>query len=181
MKMLILSVDVGTRNFAMTLYCTRTDEYKLMELRDLRNYKDYVKTMKLLSEEEPFLSADVILVERQMRSIMKTMATAIRAFNFDKTVMVSPQCVKRFFRSSTRKHATNKKAAMVEALKLLNVKNMRLYKSFKKKDDIADCILQTHWYLSTIEKSRRMKGLQVEKKVNTGRLMKIPEYLKPKL
>ncbi len=179
--MLILSIDVGTRNFAMTLFCTKTDEYKLMELRDLRNYKDYVKTMKLLSEEEPFQIADVILVERQMRSIMKTMATAIRAFNFEKTVMVSPQSVKRFFKSGTRRHASNKKVAKVEALKLLNLKNLRLFNSFKKKDDLADCILQTYWYLHKQEKSRRMQGLSVRKKVTKGRLMKVPEHLKPKL
>ena len=175
--MLILSVDVGTRNFGMTLYCTEEKEFKLMKLVDLRNYKDYVKQMKIMSEEEPFKSADIILVERQMRSIMKTMATAIRAFNFEKTVMVSPQCVKRFFESGRKRHATNKKVAKIEAPKLLEGKDLQLFESFKKKDDIADCILQTYWYLNKHMKKFRV----VEKKVNKNRLMKIPEYLTPKL
>ena len=55
------------------------------------------------------------------------MATAIRAFNFEKTVMVSPQCVKHF-ESGRKKHATNKKVAVGgpkviegENLKLLNL------------------------------------------------------------
>ncbi len=51
--MLILSLDVGTRNFGMTLYCTKENKFKLMKLLDLRNYKDYVKQMKIMSEAEP--------------------------------------------------------------------------------------------------------------------------------
>ncbi len=175
--MLILSVDVGTRNFGMTLYCTKENKFKLMKLVDLRNYKDYVKRMKIMSEEEPFKSADVILVERQMRSIMKTMATAIRAFNYEKTVMVSPQCVKRFFASGRKGHAANKKVAKIEAPKLLVGTNLKLFESFKKKDDIADCILQTHWYLHKHMK----KSPVLEKKVIKTRLMRIPKYLIPKL
>ena len=155
--MRILSVDVGTRNFGVTLYCTDDKEFKLMKIFDLRNMKDYVKHMKVMSEAEPFLSADVVLVENQMRSIMKTMATAIRAFNFEKTVMVAPQSVKRYFETGTRKHSSNKKLARIKAPTLLNEKNLKLYNSFKKKDDIADCILQTFWFLNNSSSSRVSK------------------------
>lgn len=174
--MLILSVDIGTRNFGMTVYCTELQEFTLMKIKDLRFVKDFVKHMKIMSEEEPFKSADVILVENQMRSIMKTMATAIRAFNFEKTVMVSPMSVKRFFQICSGYHKTNKSLARVEAPKLLSEKNLSTYNSFKKKDDIADCILQTYWYLNKhMNDCRKLK-----KKVNKGRLMKVPAHLKPK-
>ena len=155
--MRILSVDVGTRHFAMTLYCTEDREFKLMRILDLRNVKDYVAHMKLMSEEEPFKSADVVLVERQMRSIMKTMATAIRAFNFEKTLIVSPQSVKHYFRTSTKNHRTNKQLAMCEAPKLLTGDNLVEFNKLKKKDDIADCVLQTYWYMKNRMKCRPMK------------------------
>ena len=152
--MLILPVDVGTRNFGMTLYDTKKKDFVMMRLLDLRNMKDHVKQMKRMSEEEPFLSADVLLVENQMRSIMKTMATALRAFNFDKTVMVAPQSVKRFFRSSTGTHRLNKKKALEKVREMLSEKSQAMLGKFQKQDDIADCILQTLWYLKSGKRIR---------------------------
>lgn len=171
-QMLILSVDVGTRNFGMTLYCTEEEDFVLMRLVDLRNFKDYVKKMKEMSEEEPFKSADVVLVENQMRSIMKTMATAIRAFNFNKTVMVAPQSVKRFFKSSMGKHSLNKKAALKKVKSMLSEKSQALLDGFKKKDDVADCILQTFWYLQ-----RGTRPKVMEHKTSKVRMLKLPKRL----
>lgn len=170
--MLILSVDVGTRNFGMTLYCTEKKDFVLMRLVDLRNFKDYVKKMKEMSEEEPFVSADVLLVENQMRSIMKTMATALRAFNFDKTVMVAPQSVKRYFRTSMKKHYWNKKMALSRVDEFLTDDSRAMFGKFKKKDDVADCILQTIWFL---EKGRRPV---LQKKQQKVRLLKVPDFTK---
>ena len=110
--------------------------------------------MKEVTSEEPFLSADIILVENQMRACMKTMATAIRAFHFDKVVRVAPQSIKRFFKTSTGKHALNKKVAVEVARTYLSKKNQKRYDKYKKKDDIADCILQTQWYIQQFQQSR---------------------------
>ena len=143
----ILSVDIGIRNFAFTVYCTIEEEFKLFRLIDLGKVKDYVAKMKELSGTQPFLSADVILIERQMRSCMKTMAVSLRAFNYEKTVPVAPQSIKRFFKSATKKHAKNKKAAIQIAKRYLNVGKLNQFEKLKKQDDIADCILQTIWYI----------------------------------
>ena len=94
----ILSIDIGIRNFAFTVYCTIEEEFILFRLIDLGKVKDYVAKMKELSCTEPFVSADVILVERQMRSCMKTMAVSLRAFNYEKTVPVAPQSITRYFK-----------------------------------------------------------------------------------
>jgi len=143
----ILSVDIGIRNFAFTVYCTIEEEFKLFRLIDLGKVKDYVAKMKELSSTEPFLSADVILIERQMRSCMKTMAVSLRAFNYEKSVPVAPQSIKRFFKSAMKKHAKNKKAAIHIAKRYLNVQKLNQFEKLKKQDDIADCILQTIWYI----------------------------------
>lgn len=141
--MKIVSVDIGTRNFAFTVYEQGFTEFHLL---DLGKMKDPVLRMKQIADEEPFVSADVILVENQMRAVMKTMATALRCFHLDKVVRVHPHSVKRFFNTSKKKHHKNKKAGIEEAVKHLDARMLQKFYTFKKKDDIADCILQTVWY-----------------------------------
>jgi len=143
----ILSVDIGIRNFAFTTYCTVELRFILFRLIDLGKVKDYVAKMRELSSTEPFATADVILVERQMRSCMKTMAVSLQAFNYEKTVMVAPQSIKRHFKTAMKKHSKNKKAGVIMARNYLGVKMLCLYEKMKKKDDIADCVLQTIWYI----------------------------------
>ena len=141
----ILSIDIGTRNFAWSLHDTETGEYTF-KVQDLGKVKDYVKKMRELSSQEPFLSADVILVENQMRACMKTMATSLRCFHYDKTIPVAPQSIKRFFKTCMKSHHKNKKAGIIEARKYLSKKSVLLFNHYRKQDDLADCILQTEWY-----------------------------------
>ena len=143
----ILSVDIGIRNFAFTVYCTVEERFILFRLLDLGKVKDYVAKMRELSSTEPFQSADVLLVERQMRSCMKTMAVSLRAFNYEKTTMVAPQSIKRHFKTAMKKHSKNKKAGIEVARKYLDAQKFKEFEKLKKKDDIADCILQTIWYI----------------------------------
>lgn len=143
----ILSVDIGIRNFAFTVYCTVEERFVLFRLLDLGKVKDYVAKMRELSSTEPFQMADVLLIERQMRSCMKTMAVSLRAFNYEKTTMVAPQSIKRHFKTAMKKHSKNKKAGIEVARRYLGARKLKEFEKLKKKDDIADCILQTIWYI----------------------------------
>lgn len=143
----ILSVDIGIRNFAFTVYCTVEERFILFRLLDLGKVKDYVARMRELSSTEPFQLADVLLIERQMRSCMKTMAVSLRAFNYEKTTMVAPQSIKRHFKTAMKKHSKNKKAGIEVARRYLGARKLKEFEKLKKKDDIADCILQTIWYI----------------------------------
>ena len=145
--MRVLSVDIGIRNFAFTVYCTIESKFLMFCLVDLGKVKDYVAKMRELSSTEPFTTADVILIERQMRACMKTMAVSLRAFNYEKTIMVAPQSIKRHFKTAMKKHSKNKKAGIEVARKYLRASKLQEFEKMKKKDDIADCILQTIWYL----------------------------------
>jgi len=145
--MFILSVDIGIRNFAITMYCTVDSKFVLFKVFDFGGVKDYVAKMKELSSSEPFTMADSVLIERQMRSCMKTMAVSLRAFNYEKTTMVAPQSIKRYFKTSMKKHSKNKKAGVETAIKYLRGDALDKFQKLKKKDDIADCILQTIWYI----------------------------------
>ena len=146
-EMFILSVDIGIRNFAFTVYCTIESKFILFRVLDLGKVKDYVARMRELSSTPPFQMADVVLIERQMRSCMKTMAVSLRAFNYEKTVMVAPQSIKRHFKTAMKKHSKNKKAGVEVARRYLRAQKLDQFEKLKKKDDIADCILQTIWYL----------------------------------
>lgn len=159
--MKILSIDVGIRNFALSMYDTDLKEFILFAKKDFIKIKDCVATMREFTQSEPFLEADVILVERQMRSMMKTMATCIRAFHFDKTKMISPQCVKRHYQSSMKKHHKNKIKAVELARTLLNPKNLAQMEKFKKKDDVADCVIQTLYYINKFQPTRCVEGIKV--------------------
>ena len=145
--MFILSVDIGIRNFAITMYCTVESKFVLFKVFDLGGVKDFVAKMRELSSSEPFVMADVVLIERQMRSCMKTMAVSLRAFNYEKTTMIAPQSIKRQFKTSMKKHSKKKKAGVETAVKYLRGDALDKFQKLKKKDDIADCILQTIWYL----------------------------------
>jgi hypothetical protein len=122
-------------------------EFLSFRLIDLGKVKDYVAKMRELSSTDVFQMADIVLVERQMRSCMKTMAVSLRAFNYEKTVMVAPQSIKRHFKTSMKKHSKNKKAGIEVARKYLSAGKLEEFNRLRKKDDIADCILQTIWYL----------------------------------
>ena len=96
-----------------------------------------------------------------MRAIMKTMATSIRAFHFEKTVMIAPQSVKRFFSSSAGSHHKNKKLAIEFTRTLLNPKNLTEFEKLKKKDDIGDCIIQTMYYIKRFKPTRCKEAIHV--------------------
>lgn len=145
--MFILSVDIGIRNFATTMYCTVDSKFTMFKVFDLRGVKDYVAKMRELSSSGPFTMADIVLIERQMRSCMKTMAVSLRAFNYEKTIMVAPQSIKRYFKTSMKNHTKNKKAGIETAVKYLKGDTLHTFQKLKKKDDIADCILQTIWFI----------------------------------
>jgi hypothetical protein len=154
----VVAVDIGIRNFAYTLYCTERKEFLLFRIIDLGKVKDYVVKMEELSVSEPFCSCDVLLVENQMRSAMRTMATALRCFNMEKAVCVAPQSVKRHFKSSMRSHYKNKKTAKVIARQFLSAERRTQYDGLSKKDDIADCVLMTIWHLRKEQKGKKTKN-----------------------
>lgn len=143
MKM-IMSIDIGTRNFAWALY---DDGFKDFGVIDLGKGTNYAEKIKKLQDNGFFDNASKILVEVQMRPCMKILANTIRCFNWDKTIRIAPQSVKRHFSSGTKKHYNNKKKAIELArLKLKGILLTR-FEKLKKKDDVADCVMQCIYYL----------------------------------
>tara|TARA_B110000261_G_C13096881_1_gene362312 strand:- start:4729 stop:5184 length:456 start_codon:yes stop_codon:yes gene_type:complete len=151
--MRILSIDVGTKNLGWARWDGKITDVGVLDLSKFaRKPKgtDYAKQVRLLSESG-FFNADVILVEIQMRSCMKIIANSIRCFHWDKTIRIAPQCVRRHFRTITKKHSSNKQAhlALLQHIEMDPEIRTKIA-SHKKKDDIADAIVQLEYYLTKI-------------------------------
>ena len=148
--MRILSIDVGTKNLGWALWDGTILDVGVLDLSKYAKGTDYAMQVRKLSETG-FFKADVILVEVQMRSCMKIIANSIRCFYWDKTVRIAPQSVRRHFRTITKKHSSNKKAhlALLQELDLDACIRAKIAKH-KKRDDIADAIVQLEYYLTKI-------------------------------
>lgn len=148
--MRILSIDVGTKNLGWALWDEKITDVGVLDLSKYAKGTDYAKQVRVLSESG-FFNADVILVEIQMRSCMKIIANSIRCFHWDKTIRIAPQCVRRHFRTMTKKHRSNKKAhlALLQHIEMDSEIRTKIA-THKKKDDIADAIVQLEYYLTKL-------------------------------
>lgn len=148
--MRILSIDIGTKNLGWALYDGGFKDVGVINLSKYLNGTDYAMQVRKLSETGFFDNADVILVEIQMRACMKIIANSIRCFHWSKTVRIAPQSVRRHFKTIMKKHSCNKKAHL-ELLDELDLpSNIRAkISAHKKKDDIADAIVQLLYYIQS--------------------------------
>ena len=148
--MIILSIDIGTKNLGWAVYDGEIKDVGVINLSKYLNGTDYAMQVRKLSETGFFDNADVILVEIQMRACMKIIANSIRCFHWSKTVRIAPQSVRRHFKTIMKKHSSNKKVhlALLDELDLPS--NIRAkISAHKKKDDIADAIVQLLYYIQS--------------------------------
>jgi len=150
--MRVVSVDPGLRNFGVAIF----EDNKLVEFDSICIWdmvpkgkrKDYAYIARTLVEKTSiFEGADVVLIERQMQSRMIVIATALRCFFWNKSKMVAPISVRKYFGISTGKYRNNKKASIELAPKFLNEAQLKKFKTHKKKDDLSDAFLQGLWYI----------------------------------
>lgn len=163
--MRVLSIDVGTRNMGWALWDQRIVDFGVIDLQDVSYFarapvsekeirkickgKDYPKQIWLLKQTGFFDGVDKILVERQMQCKMIVIGVAIRCFSFVNTVMISPSCVRRHFKTLMHKHRLNKKAHVKYAQQYIAPSLVKKFTQHKKKDDISDAIMQAMFYIST--------------------------------
>tara|TARA_B100000925_G_C22007160_1_gene474237 strand:- start:3524 stop:4003 length:480 start_codon:yes stop_codon:yes gene_type:complete len=150
--MRIVSIDVGLRNFGYAIIennqLIEFDSICIWDLVPKKNRTDYPFIARVLVDKTPiFNGADVVLIERQMQARMKMIACALRCFFWDKSKMVAPLSVRKYFKISTGVYKDNKKASITLVPKFLNEEQMKKFKVHKKKDDLSDAILQGLWYV----------------------------------
>ena len=160
-KRRILSFDLGERNLAYTVWDPDRGfvEFTLRDIsgwtkRNRKNKKvkaDPVDVVMRLEKEGVLNKAGTILVERQMKSRFKCMQVALKTLRYENCVVVAPQSVKKHFASGSGggagAHYKNKKKAVQLAKSLLTPRETSLMLAHRKLDDLADCVLQTVWWV----------------------------------
>ena len=150
--MIIFAVDPGVKNMGYACFDTKTRTFITFGKFDMREgtkRADKTKyaflTKRFCTKFEPLLKrADIVLIEAQMQAKMKVIQTAMQCFYWEKSKVIGPLAVRRFFNISMSNYNLNKKKSIELAIKLVP----GALQKFKKKDDVADAIiLAKYWDL----------------------------------
>lgn len=152
--MRVVSIDVGLRNFGYAIIDNGSlidfDSICIWDLVPKTKRTDYPYIARVLVDNtDIFKDADVILIERQMQARMKMIACALRCFFWEKSKMIAPLSVRKYFKISTGVYKENKKASKNFVERFLDHSQTEKYKSSKKQDDMADAIIQGMYYVQT--------------------------------
>jgi hypothetical protein len=152
--MRVVSIDVGLRNFGYAIINNGIlidfDSICIWDLVPKKKRTDYPYIARVLVDNTNiFKGADVVLIERQMQSRMKMIACALRCFFWEKSKMIAPLSVRKYFKISTGVYKENKKASKIFVTRFLDHPQTEKYMSSKKKDDMADAIIQGMYYVQT--------------------------------
>jgi hypothetical protein len=150
--MKIVSIDPGTRNCGYAVWnngnLTDFGSYDLFELVPKSKKTDYPLMAKAFVQKSGiFENVDVVLIENQMQARMKMLACAWRCFFWGKSVAVSPLSVRKFFKISNGDYKKNKSDSKIFVGKFLNKSQLKKLMTHKKRDDVADAVIQLFWYL----------------------------------
>lgn len=173
----VLSIDLGTKNFCYCVYDGATSRIEAWERLTLPPKGKQLLIPRLahflhqFGREHAMLvdSATHVIVEQQMTSSMRIMEAILYAQYLGRSQSVNARTVKRYWREqhpdAWRAHPTHaaptrdmtyrlgKQMAMrITRDHLLPLQDERwraLYESNKKKDDLADSLLQAVYYCRT--------------------------------
>ena len=146
------SIDPGLRNFGYAIVddgnLVDFDSICIWDLVPKKKRSDYPFIARVLVDHtDVFKDADVILIERQMQARMKMIACALRCFFWEKSRMIAPLSVRKHFKISTGVYHENKKASKDYVLRFLDEKQKKKYSASKKRDDMADAIIQAMYFI----------------------------------
>jgi len=153
--MIIFAVDPGVRNMGFACYDTEKRVFLTFGKYDMQNGLRKVDKTKYAMLTKRFCEAmaglleksDVVLIEAQMQAKMKMVQTALQCFYWDKSVVIGPLAVRKFFGISMSNYRLNKKTSVALApLLIRTAKEKRLMDSFDKKDDVADAIILARYW-----------------------------------
>ena len=189
--MLVFSIDPGLVNLGVCFYdavdnnVLYADKVQLTaKMKDLKTESEIIPrvykvffTGKLW---DMIKDADIVLIEQQMKKKFFLVQYVLGAICFEKHIayeFISPRSIKSHFQSGkvSRKgtsaavrgkksnHAANKKQAVALALELFPKFMGRV--TSKKRDDVADALLQAKWYADTkvnkVRKKRKRKHADI--------------------
>ena len=155
MEMIIFAVDPGVKNMGYACYDTERKGFITFGKFDMQTgvkTKEKTKyallTKRFCDAMEDYLKmADVVLIEAQMQAKMKMIQTAMQCFYWDKSHVIGPLAVRKFFGISMSNYSKNKRTSVILSGQLIHsIKEKHLMSSFEKKDDVADAIILARYW-----------------------------------
>ena len=153
--MIIFAVDPGVKNMGYACYDTERKGFITFGKFDMQTgvkSKEKTKyallTKRFCDAMEDYLKmADVVLIEAQMQAKMKMIQTAMQCFYWDKSHVIGPLAVRKFFGISMSNYSKNKRTSVILSGQLIHsIKEKHLMSSFEKKDDVADAIILARYW-----------------------------------
>ena len=153
--MIIFAVDPGVKNMGYACYDTERKGFITFGKFDMQTgvkTKEKTKyallTKRFCDAMEDYLKmADVVLIEAQMQAKMKMIQTAMQCFYWDKSHVIGPLAVRKFFGISMSNYSKNKRTSVILSGQLIHsIKEKHLMSSFEKKDDVADAIILARYW-----------------------------------
>jgi len=155
LQMIIFAVDPGVKNMGYACYDTDRRAFITFGKYDMQTgvksrekTKYALLTKRFCDEMADYLKkADVVLIEAQMQAKMKMIQTAMQCFYWEKSHVIGPLAVRKFFGISMSNYAKNKRTSVELSVKLIHTLNeKKLMRSFDKKDDVADAIILARYW-----------------------------------
>lgn len=151
---MIISFDVGMKNLAYCVYHDSIVHWGVLDLGNSKNTENIAKSIVSQLNDDIFKDADIILIEKQptrnpkMRSI-EAMLCMFFTLREQKVICYSPKfklknCAK--INSYTDRKKMSVRLCKQYLDKTTN-KFLETFQSSKKKDDLADCLLQVLSYV----------------------------------
>lgn len=158
--MKVLSIDVGTKNLAMCLI----DDSKIIHEWEVGGVPsedpEIYKNLKKYLDQRPWvIDADKVVIERQpdKNKRMKSVENFLHAYfiihDKDTILFHAKNKVPDVVGGGKRKYRQRKMVSIERCLEFLQETNqhVRFFKNHKKKDDLADTVLQALAFMDCIE------------------------------
>ena len=160
----VLAIDVGIRNLGLCAFDLRTGRVAHWERVPLLPDTHRIHTGQLPAYVQQFLvahatlfeQAEKIVIEHQLRGLMKTVEQMLHLRFYERVLIVQPRALKTHYGCATRNYDQNKRAAVCWASalvadepELFEPAAVEAFESEPKKDDMADALMLVRFFLET--------------------------------
>jgi len=160
----VLGIDVGIRNLSLCAFDLRTGRVAHWARVPLLPATHEIHTGRLPAYVQQFLAdhatlfeqAEKIVIEHQLRGVMKTLEQMLHLKFFERVLIVQPRALKTHYGCATRNYEQNKRAAVGWASALIAAEPelfepaaVASFESEAKQDDMADALMLVCFFRET--------------------------------
>lgn len=172
----VIAVDVGIKNLGICVFDFITAKVVFWDCVSLVGYGKYYPLHNVeyvrkfvRAHEYYFKNAAKVLIERQMRVNMRIIEAILHNTFYECCIIIAPRSVKLHYDLSTKNYKQNKRKAVEWATlhlennpKVFTDEALSVWKTGKKRDDLADALLLVMYYLDTYSNQLNIEDERIE-------------------